>query len=394
MSTVTPATPVAPARAPGLVARWRDDRWRRRVQYPVAGQPYRTSSDIDLLRGMRQMMRLLGVMVLVLVAMFAVVITGHALPNNFHLYVIVPAVWGSFAFNPHLRSILLWQIRPKKAEAWTDAGVRFADLGLIGRSPLTPTQVHDYTNALGAVPETGVDVRLVWALHERGITPEVLDAYISPVAAAFGEEKNPLRLWGKTTHTDRARTPVPTVQEVVTIAERYTPDDWLRLRLANPHADTYVLMRAVAWLRHSRATLTPDQFPVAETLPPRSVADATDVLAAWTPVLPFGARFEERKPCPRNDIPPKQGCPTCGASPRTGHTTYLLHPADTLAQTRASDGERARTLREWTDACGLLAPHFIAGGFGFDVAQRMCTQPDPPTVDTIRTLAALRTDPL
>ena len=183
MSTTTAASP---ATRPGPLTRWRDTRWRHRVQYPAAGQPYRTSGDIDLLRSMRQMMRLMVVMVLALLATFGAVIAGYSLPENFHLYFILPAVWGSFAFNPHLRSLLLWQFRPKRAEAWTDAGVRFADLGLVSRSPLSPRQVHDYATALGAVPESGVDVRLVWALHERGISPDDLDTYISTLATAFG----------------------------------------------------------------------------------------------------------------------------------------------------------------------------------------------------------------
>lgn len=386
----TTATP--PVRTPGPVTRWRDARWRKRVNYPSATVPYRASGDVDMLRGMRQMMRLMTLMVLALIAMFVAVIAGYRLPDNFHLYFILPAVWGSFAFNPHLRSFLLWQFNAKQAETWTDAGVRFADLGLIGRSPLSPEQVRAYASALGAVPETGVDVRLVWALHERGVTPDMLDSYISPLATTLGHEKKPLRLWGKAAHTDRARQPVPTVYEVITIAEHYTPEEWLRLRLANPHADTFTLIRMTRWLRTSRATLTPDQFPVENTLPARSPQAAADALGAWTPILPFAARMEESKPCPHKGTPPDGGCPVCGGSPRIGHTTYTLHPADTLAQTRHSGG--SRTIRDWAESCGLLAPHFIAGGFDYDTATRMCTQPEPPTVEAIRTLAALRADPL
>lgn len=387
--TPAAATEATPARAPGPLARRLDARWRRRVKYPEAGQPYRASGEVDMLRGMRHMMRLMTAMVLGLVVMFAVVITGHSLPANFHLYVIVPAVWGSFAFNPHLRSLLLWQFRAKKAEAWTDAGVRFADLGLMSRSPLTPTRFHDYATSLGAVPETGVDARLVWALHERGVTPEQVEDYITTVATALRQDKDPLHLWGKTARRGRAVNPVPTVEEVVTIAEHYTPQEWTRLRLANPHADTYILLRMAAWLRTSRATLTPDQFPDADILAPRTTEAAADVLAAWTPLLPFGSRMDEHTRCPERDTPPKTGCPTCGGAPRIGHREYRLHPADTIAH-----GRGPRTIRDWSDACGLLTPHFIAGGFDFHTAHRMCAQPEPPTVQTIRTLAALRADPL
>ena len=393
-ATTTTFTPPDRQRPPRRtpVGRLLDARWRRRVNYPTAGVSYRSSGNVDLLRGMRRMMYAMTLMCVSIVAIIIAAIAGLSLPENLHLYFLIPAVVATFALNPHLRSVMLWQFWPRRAEAWTNAGIRFADLGLIGRSPLTPAQVHAYTHALGEPPETGVNVRLVWALRERNVSPNQLTAYITPLADTFHVDLDADYLWGTGTPRDHAAfTVLPTVEDILAISDYYTPHEWALLRTALPTAPTPTLLRLALWMSASRATLTPDEFPTENThhAQPRSAVETAVVLHDWAPLL-TGIRWNAHASCPHTGAPPRTGCPTCGGRPTTGHGTYLLHPSHvpvfTIAGTRA-------TMSAWAAACGTLAPHFLTARFDHNTATSMCSGPTPPTVDAIRTLAALRNTP-
>jgi hypothetical protein len=398
MTTTTATRPTG-----GPIRRRLDARWRRRVDYPVLGQHYRTSAGIDLLRAMRMMIRFTGLLLVGFIAILICAFAGVSLPPNLHLLAVIPALAIMFASTPNMTSVLLWQVRPRWAQRWLDAGVQLTDLRLLSRSPLDPAQVNAYTTALGEAPELGVDVRLVWALHERGITPARLNAYVTAIGEPLLPSSTTLdqtiqHVWRPTTKATPDCTVLPTVEDILHIADHYTPDEWATLRAANPDTANLTLLRLALWMSTTRSTLDPRQFPDEATLPARPAATVAATLIAWTPHLP-DTRFPDRHELCRETGPlPVSGrCQVCGTTDPNDHRTYIPHPADSSVLVQGSNTRRvrsSRTLREWAHACGSLAPHFLAGDFDYTTAANMCAQPVPPTVEMIATLAALRTDPL
>lgn len=411
LPSVPPQTTEAPAahtaHKRGPLARRLDARWRRRVDYPSAETRYRPSGDIDLLRNMRLLIRLTGGLLLAFVLMVTLALAGVDLPTNLHLLFIVPAVAVMCASTPNMTSVLLWQVRPRWANRWLDAGVRLTDLHLLARSPLPPAQVHAYASALGTVPDLGVDVRLVWALHERGITPPTLAAYITQtVDSAIANTLLPADtdrdeiaryMWRPDADVRQSiKVILPTVEDVLHIAAHYTPEEWVTIRQANAYSSVVNLVRLADWMGTSRATLNPAQFPHEDTLPARDVSTVATTLTAWMPHVDDVRLPDLRELCPESGPAAGTRCPTCGTSNSHDHRTYLAHPNRIRVYATGSSTMAGRhlTLHDWATACGHLAPHFITGGFDYDTATRMCTGPTPPTVEAIQTLAALRADPL
>lgn len=402
-------SPPATSKTAGPLARRLDARWRRRVDYPVLGQHYRTSGDIDLMRSMRMLFRFTSVIALAFIAMFIAAIVGVDLPENLHLLLIIPAVAIMAASTPNATSVLLWQVRPRWAQRWLDAGVQLTDLRLLTRSPLTPARVRAYTRALGPTPEFGVDVRLVWALHERGITPQRLNTYITTLAdnallhgpetgnttsGASREDLLVRHAWHPTTGAPKALRVVPTVEDVLHISDHYTPEEWATLRAANPLPTNRRLLDLARWAATSRATLHPSQFTDADTLPERDATTVADTLMDWYQYNDDPSFPERQLRCPDVELPTSGRCATCGTTDASRHRGYTIHPADimtTAAHHSRRSGVRT-TMRAWAHGCGTLAPVFLEVDFDFRTAVNMCAQPTPPTPEMIRTMAALRTD--
>lgn len=386
--------PVTPPAAPVTGLRGLLDRaWRRRVYYPAADRPYRSSGNIELLAGLRRLIWMFKIMALALVAVMALAFTGHGLPGWFNTALSVVAAIGIFIIvpgsGPATRGLLMWQFQPKHCEALMGAGVPLVWVARMRRSPLTIKQFSAYAHALGEVPAGGVDPRLVWGVTERGVSPEALAAYTLGTAEIASPYEVPAAHWWGSEH--RVRPALTTVEDAITIAGAgYTPEQWYDVRTTCPHPTAPQLLRYLHWLRTSHATLHPTQFRGrADTTAPvaRTVQEALPVLDAWTDLL--GAReWEDQTPCSlRWKSVTKTACAECGGTRRTGHRAVRRAPGN-IAAPRA--GGAIATVREWVDVTGTLAPHFIRADLDLATASAMCAQPEPPSVEMIATLAALR----
>lgn len=363
--------------APPLLIRW----WHGRIEYPDAFHRFRPTSQFDMLRSMRTVYRLLSFCVIVIVVTFLGAVAGIPVPTWFPNLIGFAAVGIMLAATPPARyaalGLGLSSLRKKWSEEWLEADVPLTRLWTMLRSPVTVEQFAEYAAVLKDDPtaciDGGVDPRVVWALVERNMSVGMVKDYM---AAGV------------------------TVEDAILLRESgVLPGDWLLVLDAgvvstsgDERKNRLLLregLRFVNWVRSSRASLHPHEFDTDHAAAMRSVPDALSTMEAWvTSARAPSVRLNLSEPatCTYATPPPISyqplPCKRCGGTEASGHQRWFVN---TPVGPR---GAQKKTVAEWVESTGLLAPYFIAAGINLSEAKAMVASEECPDVDGLVFMAA------
>jgi len=325
---------------------WLDRRWRKKVHYPNKNERFIPTSLLDTAQSIKTLVKMLTAFLILTPIIFALNIIGLTVfgldkaTSFFNSYLGVFFAPAMVYFVPNginiVKSMIYGTLRPKKAEKLThELDVPSFRVTTILRNPVPVEKYQSYVEVLqkhktGKLDD-GTDPRLVWAFHERELTPNDVDLFLK-------DKLDP--------------------NQIIPITDcGLTPHHWKELVNAsqiviteNEQQIVRTLIEFYVWLKRvgARNPQNPHEEPTFET-----ILEITRKYAYHGYTKSLRGLLASNTSCfnsPEDLKVSNSECSVCGGTPKIGHQRKWVY---------AQYGPSKTPLSVWGEKTGKFAPYFI-----------------------------------